>query len=329
MRAIGNDLYYGLLGGGPAHAPGGAHGTAATPGTILLTAATWRLVEGLVHVQALGAVPVKGLTAPVEAFRAGRGHSAAAALTGGGGAGGPDALCRAVPEFAALHQALVQAAARHGQVVALVGEAGVGKSRLAYEFMHAHPTQGWRILESASVSYGKATPYFPVLDLLKRYCYVEERDDPRTVRAKVTGQVLTLEATLQDIPCRRCCRPGGTARRQSVSAARPVVQRRQHTPSRPQACATTRKARCSRCCWCEDLHWIDAETQALLDSLVESLADGPTPAAGQLSPGVPAQLEQDLLHATAARPTATRQCRRVLAGPAGRRLPAWGRSNSS
>ena len=52
----------------------------------------------------------------------------------------------------------------HGQVVALVGEAGVGKSRLVYEFIHSHHTQGWRVLESASVSYGKATPYFPVLE---------------------------------------------------------------------------------------------------------------------------------------------------------------------
>src|SRR6266702_334894 len=75
------------------------------------------------------------------------------------------------------------------EVVGLVGEAGVGKSRLVYEFVHAHPTQGWLVLESASVSYGKATPYFPVLDLLKRYCHLDERDDLRTVRAKVTGQV--------------------------------------------------------------------------------------------------------------------------------------------
>src|SRR2546428_740686 len=80
----------------------------------------------------------------------------------------------------------------------VVGEAGVGKSRLAYEFVHAHPTQGWLVLESASVSYGKATPYFPVIDLLKRYCHVEEQDEARTVRAKVTGQVLTLDEALQD-----------------------------------------------------------------------------------------------------------------------------------
>jgi predicted ATPase len=66
-------------------------------------------------------------------------------------------------------------------VVALVGEAGVGKSRLVYEFIHAHQTQSWRVLESASVSYGKATPYFPVIELLRHYAHVEEHDDARTI----------------------------------------------------------------------------------------------------------------------------------------------------
>src|SRR5262249_7947585 len=98
----------------------------------------------------------------------------------------------------ALQQTLAQAQAGHGQVVAMVGEAGVGKSRLLYEFVHSHRTQGWLVLESASVSYGKATPYFPVVDLLKRYCHLEERDDPRTIRAKVTGQLLTLDETLHE-----------------------------------------------------------------------------------------------------------------------------------
>ena len=74
----------------------------------------------------------------------------------------------------------------------------MGKSRLVYECVHSHRTQGWRVLESASVSYGKATPYFPVIDLLKRYCHVDDGDDARTIRAKVTGQVLTLDAALQD-----------------------------------------------------------------------------------------------------------------------------------
>jgi class 3 adenylate cyclase len=100
-------------------------------------------------------------------------------------------------ELEALHQALAQAGAGHGQVVALVGEAGVGKSRLVYEFAHTHHTRSWLVLESASVSYGKATPYFPVIDLLKRYVHAEDQDEPRTIRAKVTGQLLTLDETLQ------------------------------------------------------------------------------------------------------------------------------------
>jgi hypothetical protein len=78
-------------------------------------------------------------------------------------------------------------------MMAAVGEAGLGKSRLFYEFTQSHRTQGWRVLESASVSYGKATPYFPLIDLLKRYAHVEEGDDARAVRAKLTGQVLTLD----------------------------------------------------------------------------------------------------------------------------------------
>src|SRR5262249_8842925 len=101
-------------------------------------------------------------------------------------------------ELETLQQALVQAHAGHGQVVAMVGEAGGGKSRLRYEVGHSHHTQGCLGLETAPVSYGKATPYFPIVDLLKRYCHIEERDDPRTIRAKVTGQLLTLDEALHE-----------------------------------------------------------------------------------------------------------------------------------
>ena len=60
-----------------------------------------------------------------------------------------------------------------------MGEAGVGKSRLLYEFTHSHRLHGWRILEGASVSYGKATSYLPVIDLLKGYFKIGDRDDQR------------------------------------------------------------------------------------------------------------------------------------------------------
>ena len=101
-------------------------------------------------------------------------------------------------ELAHLHQALARAGAGQGQVVAGVGEAGVGKSRLLYEFTRSHHTHGWLLLASHSVSYGKATAYLPVCDLLKAYCHIDDRDDLRTVRAKVTGQILTLDDALQE-----------------------------------------------------------------------------------------------------------------------------------
>ena len=73
-------------------------------------------------------------------------------------------------------------------MAALVGEAGVGKSRLVLDqFVHSHHTPGWRVIESASVSYGKAAPDFPVIELLKRYGHIEDQDDTRTIRAKMTG----------------------------------------------------------------------------------------------------------------------------------------------
>ena len=174
------------------------------------------------------------------------------------------------PELDALHQALVQAGAGHGQVVALMGEAGVGKSRLAYEFVHAHPTQGWRVLESASVSYGKATPYFPVIDLLRRYCHVEDQDDSRTVRAKVTGQVLTLDETLQDtLPVLLALLD--VLPDDSPWRTLDPPQRRQRTLQGLKRILLRESQVQPLLLVFEDLHWIDAETQALLESLVESL----------------------------------------------------------
>jgi tetratricopeptide (TPR) repeat protein len=155
-------------------------------------------------------------------------------------------------------------------VVALLGEAGVGKSRLVYEVVHSHRTQGWRVLESASVSYGKATPYFPVLDLLKRYAQVEDRDDTRTVRARVTGQVLTLDAALQETV------PALLALLDALPEDSPFLtldppQRRRRTLDGLKRVLLRESQVQPLLLVFEDLHWIDTETQALLDGLVESV----------------------------------------------------------
>jgi class 3 adenylate cyclase/tetratricopeptide (TPR) repeat protein len=269
VRAIGNDLHMDYTAVGQTTHLAARMEQLAQPGSTFLTAETLRLVEGLVRVNALGPVPVKGLDASVELFElvsANALHGRFQARVAGG-------LTRFVgrdSEVAALHQTLERAGAGHGQVVALVGEAGVGKSRLVYEFVHSHHTQGWRVLESASVSYGKATPYFPVIDLLQRYSHVEERDESRTIRAKVTGQVLTLDEALQESI------PALLALLDALPEQSPFVQleppqRRQRTLDALKRLLLRESQVQPVLLVFEDLHWIDAETQALLDILVESL----------------------------------------------------------
>ena len=169
VRSIGNDLKMDYTAVGQTTHLAARMEQMATPGSILMTAETLRLAEGYVQVKSLGPVNVKGLSEPVEVYEvtgAGlvRSRMEAAAARG---------LSRFVGRDAEIEQlrnsALEKADAGHGQIVAVVGEPGVGKSRLFYEFTHSHRTQGWLILESGSVSYGKATPYLPVIDLLKSY----------------------------------------------------------------------------------------------------------------------------------------------------------------
>ena len=101
------------------------------------------------------------------------------------------------PELDYLRQALARVRAGHGQVVAVVGEPGVGKSRLYWEFCHSHRAQGWLILESGWVSYGKATNYLPIIELLRAYFAIEPADAPRKIREKVTGKLLSLDRQLE------------------------------------------------------------------------------------------------------------------------------------
>jgi class 3 adenylate cyclase/tetratricopeptide (TPR) repeat protein len=269
VRTIGNDLHMDYSAVGQTTHLAARMEQLATPGTVRLTARTLRLVEGLVQVNALDPIPVKGLTEPVEVFEL-VGATAVRQRFQARAAQGLTRFVGRQRELDALHQALEQAGTGHGQMVALVGEAGVGKSRLVYEFAHSHHTQGWRVLESASVSYGRATPYFPVIELLKRYCHLEDHDDHCTIRAKVTGQVLALDEALQDTT------PALLALLDALPVDSPFLrldppQRRQRTLAALKLVLLRESQVQPLVLVFEDLHWIDAETQALLDSLIESL----------------------------------------------------------
>jgi class 3 adenylate cyclase/tetratricopeptide (TPR) repeat protein len=269
VRAIGNDLHMDYSAVGQTTHLAARMEQLATPGSSLLTAATLRLVEGLVRVQGLGPVPVKGLADPVEVFEL-VGVTSLRRRLQAAVARGLSPFVGRQPELEALQQALAQAGAGQGQVVALLGEPGVGKSRLVYEFLHAHRTQGWLRLESSSVSYGKATAYLPVCDLLKAYCHIEDRDDLRTVRAKITGQILTLDEALQDTV------PALLALFEALLSDSPFLhldplQRRRRTLEALKRILLRESQVQPLLLVFEDLHWIDSETQAVLDTLVDSL----------------------------------------------------------
>src|SRR5712691_8862441 len=269
VRAISNDLHMDYSAVGQTTHLAARMEQLATPGSILLTAATFRLVEGLVQVHPVGPVPVKGLAEPVEVCEL-VGASAIRRRLQAAVARGLTRFVGRQTELAALHQALERAGAGHGQVVALLGEAGVGKSRLVYEVVHSHRTQGWLVLESASVSYGKATPYLPVLDLLKRYAQVEDRDDTRTVRARVTGQVLTLDTALQETIPALLALLDALPKDSPFRTLDPPQRRRRTLDGLKRVLLRESQAQPLLLVF-EDLHWIDSETQVLLDRLVESL----------------------------------------------------------
>ena len=269
MRSIGNDLQMDYSAIGQTVHLASRMEQMATPGTIMLAADSLRLAEGYVQVKPIGPVNVKGMAEPVEVYElagagAARTRLQAAAMRGLTRFVGRDA------EIETLRQALEHARAGRGQVVAVVGEPGVGKSRLFYEFTHSHRTIDWLIVESGSVSYGKATPYLPLIDLLKAYFKIQDRDNQREIREKVTGKLLTLDETLKstlpalltllDVAVDDDAWQGldpAERRRRTLEAVKRILLRE----SQVQPLLVV----------FEDLHWIDSETQAFLDSLIESV----------------------------------------------------------
>ena len=282
VRSIGSDLRMDYTAVGQTTHLAARMEQLAAPGSIVMAPDTLRLAEGYVAVKPLGPVKVKGLSAPVDVYEvisagAVRTRLERAAARGFTRFVGRDA------ELEQLRGAYERAGGGHGQVVAVVGEPGVGKSRLFYEFVHSHrfvrskgetPSSGstgaWLVVESGSVSYGTATPYLPVIDLLKAYFQIDARDDGRTIREKVTGKLLTLDATLRPLLPALLALLDVPVEDREWHALDPP-QRRRHTQEAIKRLLLRESQRQPLCLVFEDLHWIDAETQAVLDGLVESL----------------------------------------------------------
>jgi len=269
VRAIGTDLRMDYTAVGQTTHLAGRMEQLAEPGGILISPTTYEFAAGYVEVKPLGPVPVKGMPDPVEVYELTGAGTARSRLQATASRGLTPFVGRD-PEFAQIVRAQQQASAGHGQIVAIVGEAGVGKSRLFHEFTRSPHVQGWLVLEASAVSHGKTISYLPVIDLLKNYCKLDERDDQRALREKITGKLFTLDESLKallpaffglldlpvDDPHWKALDPA-QRRHQTLDANKRLLLR--EAQAQPVVIVF------------EDLHWIDSETQALLDSLVASL----------------------------------------------------------
>jgi class 3 adenylate cyclase len=269
VRAIGSDLHMDYTAVGQTTHLAARMEQMAKPGSALITGNTLRLAEGYVKVRPLGAVTVKGHKTPTPTYEL-TGISPARSRLQASTARGLTRFVGRDHELQRLAEALERAAAGHGQAVAVVGEAGLGKSRLAWEFVRSHRTDEWLVLESNSVSYGKAMPYQPVIELLKAYCQIQERDDQQAIRERVAGKLLILDRSLEPLLTPLLTLLDVPVDDAAWDALDPP-QRRQRTLDAVRRLLLRESQVRPLLLIFEDLHWIDAESQAFLDGLMESL----------------------------------------------------------
>jgi class 3 adenylate cyclase/predicted ATPase len=242
--------------------------TAAPVGSIAISEASRKLCEGYFILKPLGATKVKGVSEPVNVYEVTGLGPLRTRLQRSAGRGLTKFVGRD-REMEAMRAAADRAISGHGQIVAAMAEPGVGKSRLYFEFK-AKSQSGWMVLETFSVSHGKASAYLPVLDLLQGYFKIAGEDDERTRREKVAGKITILERSLEDTlpylfsllgivegddPLAEM--DGQLKKRRTLEAIKRIILR--ESLNLPLMVVF------------EDLHWIDDATQEFLNLLADSL----------------------------------------------------------
>ena len=269
VRAIDNDLHmdYSAIGQTTHLAARMEH--TALPGKIQLTSTTLKLAEGLVQTDALGPKPIKGLSEPVEVFEL-IGTTTVRRRLQASAAHGLTRFVERSAEINALNQARERAGAGQGQIIAVVGEAGVGKSRLVYEFVQSISNRTWQVMECASAPYGQAIPYFPIIDLLRHYVKAQEEDSRSDLQTKVTQKILNLNERLQDAVPPLLWLIEGLSGDSPFLELDPARKRQLLLDAVKQILLQESRVQ-PLLLVLEDLHWIDTATQVLLDGIVESL----------------------------------------------------------
>jgi len=240
----------------------------ADPGSILVAPSTLRLAEGAVQVTALGLRSVKGLDAAIEVCE----------LVGGAPARSTRAtdtqqLSRfigRVAELDRLHALLELARAGHGQIAAISAEAGVGKTRLIHEFLRSAKTQTGRVLEGRAHSYERAASYRPIIELLRSYFELDALDPSSRVAEKVAVALRELEPGLANavapiLSMLDALPPDDPFRQLDARERRDrVIDALTHM-------FLKEAERQPLVLVLENLQWIDPETQAFLDHLLERI----------------------------------------------------------
>ena len=168
----------------------------APTGSIVVSENTRRLIEGYFVLKPLGPTRVKGLSEPINVYEVTGIGPLRTRLQRAVGRGLTKFVGRE-REMEALKHAAELARSGRGQIVAAMAEPGVGKSRLYFEFK-ANSQSSWMVLETFSISHGKALAYLPVLDLLQGYFKIASGNDERTRREKVAGRLAMLDPSLED-----------------------------------------------------------------------------------------------------------------------------------
>jgi class 3 adenylate cyclase/tetratricopeptide (TPR) repeat protein len=269
VRAIGSDLHMDYTAVGQTSHLAARMEQLADPGTTFLTAETLALTEGFVRATALGPMAVKGLPGPVEVYEL-AGVSVVRSRLQAAAVRGLSPFVGRAEETNQLRRAVDRAQQGQGQVVAIVGEPGVGKSRLTFELTHSHRVEGWLVLEAGASSHGKATSYLPISTLLRSYFKLGERDTYEDMRTKISARLFALSESLWPAAHAFEALLGVPIENTRWQGLEPR-QRRQHTLEALKHLVLRESQIQPLLLVLEDLHWLDAETQAWLDGLVDGL----------------------------------------------------------